>query len=57
MGNFGDKLDDIRIADSTGHEVGYIREESSLISRVYRMPTYRTIFFYTPPSFSGAAHG
>jgi len=41
-GNFADKLDDIRIADSTGHEVGYIREESSLISRVYRMPTYRT---------------
>lgn len=40
VGNFADKLDDIRIADSTGHEVGYIREESSLISRVYRMPTY-----------------
>jgi uncharacterized protein YxjI len=39
IGNFG-KLDDIRIADATGHEVGFIREETSFLSRLYRMPTY-----------------
>jgi hypothetical protein len=42
IGSFGERLDDIRIADSSGHEVGFIREESSLLSKVYRMPTYRT---------------
>lgn len=40
IGNFGGKLDDIRIADATGHEVGFIREESSFLNRLYRMPTY-----------------